>query len=208
MLKMCTLVLLTISICFSEVSAAILWDSGGADPRQESRFDYDRTEEAREVSSFWATHKMGVGLAAGGTYGIGGGVVGVYFHPQWSVDLGFGGGSHFQAYGVRVKKMLLLSSALNPYVGLGFHRWVRTTTRPINSDSISPSLVVDEFLSDRQREEGSINEKLISGTLGLQYTFTHGAWEGYGLFLEALFMVSTEDFDTAPTGSLGFNYFF
>ena len=201
-------VLLGLCLLCLQSQGAILWGSGNEEVSQESRFDYDRTDEAREVSGFWSKRKMGVGMTAGGAYGLVGGVVGIHFHPQWSVDLGFGGGSHFQSYGLRVKKMLFLSSPLNPYIGVGFHRWMRTTTRPINSDSISPGYVADQFMSDDQRSKGFIDEKLIHGSLGIQYTFTQGEWVGYGFFLEALFMVSVEDFDSAPTASLGFNYFF
>ncbi len=188
---------------------AILWpDSGTPTAPQKSRFNYDRTDEAQEVSSFWSTHKMGVGLAAAGAYGLFGGVVSIHFHPQWSVDLGYGGGSHFQSFGFRVKKMLLLSSPLNPYLGVGFNNWQRSNTRPFNSKDVSPGIVAREFMSEADRRENRIDEKLVSGTLGLQYTFTGGAWKGYGFFIEALLLVSAEDFQSAPTGSMGFNYFF
>ncbi|MEM7646019.1 MAG: hypothetical protein AAF203_03835 [Pseudomonadota bacterium] len=174
----------------------------------QSRFNYDRTEDARKVSHFWEKRKMGIGVAMAGAYGLVGGVVGIHFHPQWSVDLGFGGGSHFQSYGFRVKKMLLLSSPLNPYIGLGFNRWHRSTTRPMNADSVSPGFVNGQFLSDEDRRTGNIDEKLIHGSLGIQYVFTEGEWEGYGFYLEALLLVSAVDRDSAPTGSIGLNYFF
>jgi hypothetical protein len=192
----------------TQVSAsAILWpDSKPAPPK--NRFNYDRTQEARTVSNFWSTRKMGVGVATAGAYGLMGGVVDFRFHPQWSVDLGFGGGSHFQSYGFRVKKMLLLSSPLNPYIGLGFVRWERTHTRPFDAASVSPGYISSAFMSDADRRANDIDEKLVYGTLGLQYTFMQGSWAGYGLFIEALFMVSAEDFRNTPTASLGFNYFF
>lgn len=186
---------------------AILWKDS-AQPKQESRFNYDRTAEAQEVSSFWSQRKVGLGVSAAGTYGLLGGVVAINFHPQWSTELGFGGGSHFQSFGFRVKKMLLLSSPLNPYIGLGFHRWQRGTTRPFDSNEISPDYVARQFMDDDDKARGVIDEKLIHGSLGIQYTFTSGEWVGYGFFLEALFLMSVEDFDSTPTASLGFNYFF
>ncbi len=202
-LAFCTFLL----IFASSSHGAILWGQGGPAKKQ-SRFNYDRTAEAREVSSFWSKRKMGVGMATAGAYGLIGGMVSVHFHPQWSVDLGFGGGSHFQSYGCRVKKMLLLSSPLNPYLGIGFNRWQRSETRPFNSGDVSPGYVAKEFMSDEDRGTNTIDEKLIHGSLGVQYTFTNGAWEGYGFFLEALFLMSVEDLQGAPTASVGFNYFF
>ncbi len=191
-------------------SAAILWPDSGTSSKSNghSRFNYDRTEEAREVSTFWSKRKMGVGVATAGAYGLLGGIIGIHFHPQWSVDLGFGGGSHFQSFGFRVKKMLLLSSPLNPYVGVGFNRWQRTNTRPFNSKDVSPGYVVREFMSEDEKRENRIDEKLVNATLGIQYTFTQGSWQGYGLFVEALLLMSVEDFQSAPTASMGFNYFF
>lgn len=187
---------------------AILWKSSSPKPKTQSRFSYDRTDEAREVADFWSQRKMAVGIATAGAYGLGGGVVAIHFHPQWNVDLGFGGGSHFQAYGFRIKKQLLVSSQFNPYIGAGFTRWHRNNSRPFNAADISPGFVAREFLEETERQQGIIDEKLIHGTLGLQYTFTNGSWKGYGLYLEALFLLSVEDFDSTPTGSLGFNYFF
>jgi len=192
----------------SQSQAAILWGEKGPAPVKKSRFNYDRTEEAKEVSSFWSQRKVGVGMATAGAYGLIGGVVAIHFHPQWSVDLGFGGGSHFQSFGFRVKKMLLMSSPLNPYIGVGFNSWQRSGTRPFNAADVSPGYVAKEFMSDADKRTGTIDEKLVHGTLGVQYAFTNGEWEGYGLFLEALFLMSVEDFDAAPTASIGFNYFF
>lgn len=194
---------------FNAQAAAILWPGGGGVPSEsKSRFNYDRTQEAKEVSDFWSTHKMAVGMATAGTYGLIGGVIAVHFHPQWSVDVGFGGGSHFQSFGFRVKKLLLLSSPLNPYFAVGFHRWERTTTRPFNADNVSPSYIGRNFLSDEDRRTNNIDEKLVHGTLGIQYVFTEGSMAGYGIFLEALLLMSVEDFQTAPTASMGFNYYF
>ncbi len=189
--------------------AAFLWkDSGSSDNSSKSRFNYDRSHEAREVSHFWTHRKVAVGVATAGVYGIAGGVIGIHFHPQWSVDLGYGGGSHFQSTGVRVKKLLLMSSPLNPYIGFGFHRWERTTNRPFDADSVSPNFVAQKFMSEADRLSGRIDERLAHGSLGLQYVFTTGEWSGYGLFAELNFLVSVQDFQSAPTGSLGFNYFF
>lgn len=186
---------------------AILWDTQSGKSTK-SRFDYDRTDEAKKVSSFWFNRKMSAGMGFVGVYGLAGGQVGIHFHPQWSVDLGFGGGSHFQSFGFRVKKLLLLSSPLNPYIGVGFQRWQRTTTRPISSASISPGYVANQFMSAEEKRLGLIDQRLLHGTLGLQYIFTNGSWAGYGLYIEAIALLSVDDFDSAPTASMGFNYYF
>jgi hypothetical protein len=189
--------------------AAILWkDARPSSPAKTSRFNYDRTPEAQEISQFWSRHKMAVGVATAGVYGLAGGVVAIHFHPQWSVDLGYGGGSHFQSYGFRVKKQFLLSSPLNPYVAVGFHRWQRTTNRPFDGESVSPSYVANKFLSDADLQNSRIDERLLHGSLGLQYIFTQGEWASYGVYVEVNMLVSAIDLTTAPTGTLGFNYFF
>ncbi len=190
------------------LSAQALLFKGSSPKVSQERFNYDQTEVVEEISDFWSTRKMAVGLTTAGTYGLMGGVVGFYFSPQWSVDLGFGGGSHFQSFGFRVKKMLLKSSPLNPYVGFGFHRWQRNGTRPFNSDDLSPQFLSRRLLSDEDKRLGRVDEKLVHGQLGLQYTFTNGEWAGWGLFVEALMLLSVESFKTVPTASLGFNYLF
>ncbi len=203
--------LLGLILCLGVMSpahSAILWTDSVEPPKKQSRFNYDRTPEAREVSTFWSQRKVGVGVATAGAYGLLGGIVGIHFHPQWSVDLGFGGGSHFQSFGFRVKKMLLLSSPLNPYIGVGLNRWQRTTTRPFNAADVSPGFVANEFMSESDRRTGQIDKDIVHGSLGMQYTFTNGPWLGYGLFIEALFLMSIDDFRGAPTASVGFNYFF
>ena len=195
-------------IISTPAQAAILWGENGPAPVKKSRFNYDRTEEAQKISTFWATHKMAVGMATAGAYGLLGGTVAIHFHPDWSVDLGYGGGSHFNSFGFRIKRMLLMSSALNPYIGVGFNRWERNTTRPFNAADVSPGYVASEFMSEADRAEARIDERLIHGSVGIQYIFTQGPWRNYGVFLEALFLVSIEDYQSAPTGSLGLNYFF
>lgn len=174
----------------------------------QTRYNYDRSYEAREVSSFWSQHKVGVGMQAAGAYGVIGGVIGIHFHPQWSVDLGFGGGTHFQSFGVRVKKLLLLSSPLNPYFGFGFNRWYRNENRPFNSKDISPGFVESKLMSDEDKRLGRVDEKLIHGALGLQYVFTQGQMMGYGLFVEVVLLMDIEELVSVPTASVGFNYFF
>ncbi|MCB0378800.1 MAG: hypothetical protein KDD33_09930 [Bdellovibrionales bacterium] len=173
-----------------------------------SRFNYDKTNEAKEVSSFWEQRKVAVGVLAGGAYGVLGGTLALHFHPQWSVDMGYGGGTHFQSYGMRVKRLLLTSSPLNPYLAVGFSRWQRGNSRPFNSKDVSPGFVGDKFMSPADRENFRIDERLIHGALGLQYVFTDGALVGYGIALEALLLIDSEDFLTVPTASLGLNYFF
>ncbi len=181
---------------------------GGSTPTPSiERFNYDQKEVVEEISDFWSIRKMAIGLTTAGTYGLMGGVIGFYFHPQWSVDLGYGGGSHFQSYGFRIKKMLLKSSPLNPYYGFGFHRWQRSGTRPFNSDSLSPQFL-SRLLSDEDKRLSRVNEKLVHGQLGLQYTFTEGEWKGLAIFGEALLMMSVDSLKTVPTASVGFNYFF
>ena len=173
-----------------------------------SRYNYDRTDEAREVSGFWSERKMAIGMQAAGTYGVVGGVIGIHFHPQWSVDLGFGGGTHFQSYGFRIKKMMLMSSALNPYFGFGFHRWHRNNKRPFNSNDLSPGFVAEKLMSDEDKRLGIIDEKLAHASLGLQYVFTDGQLKGYGVFVEAVLLMQVDELISIPTASLGMNYFF
>lgn len=190
-----------------QAQGAILF-KGNQDSTPKNRFDYDRTSEAQEVSSFWSKRKIGVGVAAAGAYGLMGGTVSIHFHPEWSVDLGFGGGSHFQSFGFRIKQTWMKSSALTPYWGVGFQRWQRSTDRPFDGGAVSPGYVASQFMEDDDRRNSIINEQLVHGSLGLQYVFVNGDWAGYGVFIEAVYLLSVEDFDSAPTASLGFNYFF
>lgn len=200
-------------------SRAILWQGSGSQSQDSpepvrsqsigtQRFNYDETQRARETSDFWQQRKMAVGVTSAGTYGIMGAVIGFYFHPQWSVDLGYGGGSHFASFGFRIKQLMLKSSPLNPYWGFGFHRWQRTNTRPFNTNDITPAFLPKRLMDDGELSLGRIDEKLVHGQLGLQYVWTQGSWEGIGLFGEVLMLLSVEKLKSVPTAAFGMNYFF
>ena len=201
-------ILMLLLVWAPQLYSAILWEDSPPPTTKKSRFDYDQTDSARKVGNFWENRKMALNFSMGGVYGLAGGGLGIHFHPQWAFELGYGGGSHFHSFGFRVRGSVLQSSPFNPYYGFGFHRWQRTKTRPYSQNDLAPGFIGSEFLSEEEKRQGRVDEKLLNGTLGLQYIFIEGPWKGIGLSVEAVLLISAEDLQTSPTFALGASYFF
>lgn len=195
--------ILIVSFFACTAQARILVESNG----QKVRHNYDTSADAREVGSFWQSHKMGVGLHFAGSQGLAGGVLAFNFHPQWGAELSFGGGPHFQSFGFRAKHLLLNSSIFHPYVTGGFSRWLRTKG-PVNTEDITPSFVPKKLMSSEERRLGRIDAPLITSAVGLQYIFTKGELKGVGINLEGDLLFDIRDFVFVPTASVGMNYYF
>ena len=172
------------------------------------RQSYNSQPIAAHVSNFWRKHKMDVSGAINGYFGTFGVSFGVHFHPQWSFDLGFGGSSHYQSFGFRLKKSFLMSSPLSPYIATGFSRWHRTRSRDFDLGEVSPDYLAQELMSEEDRINNIIDERLIHGAVGLQYVMTEGDWKGLAAHIEALLLMDFEDVISVPTVAIGLGYYF
>jgi len=171
---------------------------------------FENTAEASEVLEFWKSHKADVSMQVSGYLGTFGAALGLHYHPLWSVEFGFGGSGHFQAYGIRAKRTFMVSSALTPYLAGGVSRWHRTRGGSFDASEVSPGLLVDRLMSDRDRQAGRIDERLIHGSLGLQYIVSESrsSLTDFGAFAELVLLFDPIDRALAPTASFGASFYF
>jgi hypothetical protein len=180
------------------------------------RAHYESDEQANEVRvpykeadngmDLRKLRRVGIGLQAAGTLGLGGAVLDLAFTPHWSVDAGFGGGSGFQA--VKFEgKYVLAGDWLMPYMNFGFTRWSSTgNSGPITKTT--PGLLADRLLSQDERSAGQFEKNLLYPGIGLQFMQLSGDWAGSSLYTELTVLMDLGTFVAAPTGSLGFLYYF
>ena len=193
-------------ILFTLSSAQGRWLVGEGDRKPRQTLDNGKIEQ--KVSQFWKTHKAGVSLSVNGDLGTFGMAFGMHFHPLWSGQIGFGGSSHYQAFGIRVKRLFMASSPLTPYLAGGLSRWERNRGGAFDEKEVSPTFLVRRLMSADDRRRYDIDEKLLSMVAGLQYVFVEGEWKGFGVFLEGLVFVDLQEWVSAPTVSLGASYYF
>ena len=174
------------------------------------RQQFENTAEASEVLDFWKNHKADVSMQFSGYLGAFGAALGLHYHPQVSVEFGFGGSGHFQAYGIRVKRTFMVSSALTPYLAGGLSRWQRSRGGDFDESQVSPRLLVNKLMSDNDRRQNRIDERLIHGAFGLQYVFSgsQSSFTDFGAFAELLLLFDPLDLVLAPTASFGASFYF
>lgn len=149
---------------------------------------------------------MAIGAQAVGALGLGGLVLEMDFNPAWGFSLGYGGGGGFQAWDVQTK-YLFSDSYLSPYLSFGFARW--TSNGNIGHiTGTTPSLLGNTFLSESDKNAGEFQKNFLYPGIGLQFIQFSGAWTGASIYVEALLLMDVERIITAPTGSLGFLYYF
>ena len=176
---------------------------------QASRVSFDNRDQAADVLQFWKTHKASVSSQFSGYLGAFGVSIGLYFQPQWSFSIGYGGSGHFQSYGLRVQRSIMMSSALNPYFAMGVSRWHRTRDGNFDPNRVSPGFLVRDLLSEADRRDSRIDERLVHGAFGFSYVVTEASvLQDFGAFAEVLLLLDPKDFVMAPTVSVGLSYFF
>jgi hypothetical protein len=151
--------------------------------------------------------RIGLGIQAIGSLGLGGLIAEFNFTDRSGMVLGFGGGSpNFQAWTVQYKKVLAGESIL-PYVAAGFAKWNNFEPKPGLNDS-TPGILTERLMSDADKRDGVINEYLLYPAAGVQYVQLDGDWAGFSVFAEFDVLFDVVDFVAAPTGAIGTSYYF
>lgn len=149
---------------------------------------------------------MAIGLQAVGALGIGGAVLEMDFSPAWAFTLGYGGGSGFQAWEGQAK-YVMLPDPFSPYIDFGFARWTSNGNLGAIHDT-TPSILGNNFLTPEEKAAGEFQKNFLYPGVGLQFLQFSGSWAGASLYVEAIMLLDLGSFTTAPTGALGFLYYF
>lgn len=165
---------------------------------------YKTAEDGQTMRSL---RRVGIGLSGAGPLGGAGANIELNFTPSVGILTGFGGGPGYQSFTVQIKH-ILGGTSLMPYLGGGFARWYSfgVPGRPISDTT--PGFLRTKFLSPRQLADGRIAENLLYPNLGLQYLTLAGPYAGSSVYAEILMLVDLDDFVAAPTGTVGYLYYF
>lgn len=163
------------------------------------------------TSSAWdfrKTHRVGLGVVAGGAYGIFGAALDLNLSPRWSFGIGTGRGDPFQTVVVSMKRYTnLWDSSWLPFFGLNVSRWENFgSLEPIIETT--PSYLGSTFMSEADRSRGKIRSTILNPTLGLQYTQLTGEWRGFVMGIELGVMAQLSGNGVIPSGAFQFGYVF
>ena len=151
--------------------------------------------------------RAGIGLSAAGALGIYGINLELNFTPKWGANFGYGGGSGFQSFSISGKRFLGGETIL-PYIAAGYSNWASNSDQNRDLKKSSPSFLADRFLTEVEKRTGQFSTHLLFPSIGAQYLQPSGPWTGYSLYLELVMLVDIAELVSAPTGGLGFVYYF
>jgi len=151
--------------------------------------------------------RVAVGFSAAGPLGVLGGNLELNFNPRWGVMAGYGTGFSYQTWTLQVKRVLA-GEFLLPYLAGGLSRWYTTTPGkgPVSKD-LQPGYL-ERFLSDTEKQSGEFTQLLVYPAFGLQYIQLNGDYAGLSVFAEVCMLLGLDDFEAAPTATVGMLYYF
>ncbi|MGE3975693.1 MAG: hypothetical protein AB7F59_14295 [Bdellovibrionales bacterium] len=193
-------VILLFAFC-SPVQASLFVRNG-----QRKEVQTSQTKQASDGYGLRKTRRVGVGVSGAGPLGLAGANLELNITPKWSLMAGYGTGVHYQSYTFQAKRVLA-GEYLLPYMAAGVSRWYTTAPGHGKIDNIQPAFL-DRFMSADEKASGEFSELLLYPAFGLQYVQLDGSWAGYSMFVEVLLLLDIEEFETAPTATVGFLYYF
>lgn len=203
--------LLTLSILLFGLSAVLVAQAAvAAVPHGESHGSvrpHSALKTAPDALELRTLRRVGVGLSGAGPLGLGGINLELNFARDAGFVGGFGGGPGFQAFTLQYKRILSGESFL-PYFAAGYSRWYSVGMPTPIAGGSAPFYLMDRFLSDSDKASGIYALNLVYPALGLQYLQSSGPWAGSSVFFEVLALVNLGNLAVAPTGTLGFLYYF
>lgn len=162
---------------------------------------------ASDGLSMRSLRRVGLGVSGAGPLGVFGVNLEMNFTSDVGILTGFGGGSDYQAFTVQMKRVLG-GTSLMPYVAGGYARWYNFGKAGRIDSETTPGFLQTKFLSEKQKAEGRFSENLIYPALGLQHMTLSGPYAGSSVFAEVLMLIDINDFVVAPTGTVGYMYYF
>ncbi|MCB0421502.1 MAG: hypothetical protein KDD61_10935 [Bdellovibrionales bacterium] len=188
-------------------SGAILVDTGKPTKKFGTKSTTTRisSSSALDGLSLRQERRMGIGLATAGSVGILGLNMELNFVPELSLRTGFGIGNGYNTFHLEVRKMVS-GTWFVPYLSGGFARW--TGNGRTNMEDVTPGFLAEKFLTQEEVVSGRFSQNMIYPALGIQYFQLKGDYKGSSIYAEVLMMIDLDDFVAAPTGEIGYVYYF
>ncbi len=164
------------------------------------------TKEAESGMELRKLRRAAVGAQAAGALGFGGALIEINFNSTWGLTAGFGGGEGFQAYEIQ-SKYVLAGDWLMPYMSFGFAHW-KSIGHTGHISKTNPAILGEKLLNEDEKAAGEYAKNLLYPGIGLQYLQLKGDWAGSSVYAEITILLDVGNFVAAPTGSLGFLYYF
>jgi hypothetical protein len=143
--------------------------------------------------------RFGFGVSGGGPLSALGVEVDVSLTPDWSISGGLGTGLDYSTLMVKAK-YYLLGDSVSPYFAAGFARWWTNGTKEKN---ISPSVLVNKFLTTRDYSDG-FSVWLVYPALGVQFIHTMG----FSLYAEVQYLFKLFNFANGTYAGMGAYWYF
>ncbi len=160
-----------------------------------------------ESESLWRLHRRAaIGWSGGGVNGIFGANLEVSFTALTAIEAGFGTAMDYDTLHFGFKRVLTGESLL-PYVAGGYGKWFANGRRR-GLERTTPGFLGERFLTDQQREEGKFALDLAYATLGLQYAWLEGDWQGSSLYFSGTLVATILRPRVGPMLGLGYLYYF
>jgi hypothetical protein len=150
--------------------------------------------------------RMGIGAQAAGGLGFGGVLLDLNLTSNWSFLAGYGGGEGFSALELQ-GKYILTGEWLLPYAGFGYSRW-SSNSKGSPIQKTNPAILSNRLLNDDEKAAGEFQKNLFLTSLGVQFITLKGEWAGSSVFAELTVLLDPANLVAAPTGALGFLYYF
>ncbi len=164
-------------------------------------------EKYREGEDLRKSRRAGVGFSLMGPAGLAGVQMELNFVSNFGFQIGVGQGGEFQSFTVQVRRYTH-GESFWPYLGLGYSRWYTIGNPRGPLTKTSPEILGEKFLSESALKEGVFSEDLLFPSIGIQYVKMSGRWAGIAAFAEIIILMDLGDLVVAPTGTLGFFYYF
>lgn len=161
---------------------------------------------SRNGNDFKNNRKIGAGISLAGVQGLVGANIEINFSSETALITSFGLAEDFNSFGFSIKRSLN-GKYFSPYLSGGFTRWYSGKDNG-SIKSTTPGFLGNKFLSSKELSTGNFAETLLYPALGIQYLQLDGEWAGSSLFAEVVLLFDIDDFQTAPTGSVGYLYYF
>lgn len=193
------LVLVIIQFSCIHLKAAILLDETGS-----SRI---RSKAPIEGMRMRSARKIGLGTEFSGPLGLVALKAEINLSHLSTIGAGAGLGPGFQTFGFELKRVIGGNSFV-PFIAGGFSRWYSVLREGQSLQTSTPAFFASRFLSEQERLSGDFAKSFVYPSIGVQYYQLNGAWQGASVYAQILMLIEIQRLNSAPTGSVGFLYFF
>ncbi len=167
----------------------------------------DEEESFETASELREKRRVAAGVLTAGQLGLLGAIVELNYSSQHAAVIGFGGGPRYNSLLLQYKYHFG-GRNLTPYATFGYARWYNSTRQDKAFRSSTPGFLASKYLTEEERASGIFGKDFLVPSLGVQYTQLFGKAVGTSVYAEIMMLLGTTQFDQAPTGALGFLFYF